>query len=201
MLHVHFAKCDAQKWFRRLKNQSKLSSKGFKIHQKINSPAVVLQRTPSNLMFSKICYFLTIFGTPNRTKIDQKMLKSWFCKKHIFEDDFLSNFRRCGFRKCLQNQQFVQHFSKTSILQKSCSRLDGSSIFRVRSLQKNIKKRFEKAFQNNIKNTCPEIEFWQPFWAPKSSNMAPKSDAERSLFRDAMQPAQKSSQVNGSRRL
>ena len=129
------------------------------------------------------------------------MLKSWFCKKHIFEDDFLSNFRRFGFRKCFPNQPFFQHFSKTSILQKSCSRLDGSSIFRVRSLQKILKKRFEKAFQNNIEKTCQKIEFWRPFWPPKSSNMAPKSDAKRSLFRDAMETARKSSETNGAHRL
>ena len=103
------------------------------------------------------------------------MLKSWFWKKHIFEDDFLSNFRRFGFRKCLQNQPFFQHFSKISILQKSCSRLDGSSMFRVRSLQKPTKNRFENAFQNNIEKTCQKIEFWQPFWPPKSASWPPKS--------------------------
>ena len=36
---------------------------------------------------------------------------------------------------------------------------------------------------------------------PKSSEILPKSDAERSLFRDAMQPASKSPQVNGNHRL
>ena len=35
----------------------------------------------------------------------------------------------------------------------------------------------------------------------KSFEIAPKNDAERSLFRDAMQLAKKSSEVNGSRRL
>ena len=152
-------------------------------------------------MFSKICDFLMIFGAPDRTKIDQKMLKSWFWKKHIFEDDLLSNFRRFGFRKCFQNRQFFQHFSKTPILPKLCSRLDVSSIFRVRSLQKTTKKRIEKAFQNNIEKRCQKIEFWHPFWLPKSSNLAPKSDAKRSLFRDAMQLARKSSEGNGGRRL
>ena len=33
---------------------------------------------------------------------------------------------------------------------------------------------------------------------PKSIKILPKSDVERSLFRDAMQPANKSSEVNGS---
>ena len=37
--------------------------------------------------------------------------------------------------------------------------------------------------------------------APKSFKIAPQSDARRSLFRDAMQIAKKSSQTNGARRL
>ena len=36
---------------------------------------------------------------------------------------------------------------------------------------------------------------------PKSIEISPKSDVKRSLFRDAMEIARKSSEVNGGRRL
>ena len=51
------------------------------------------------------------------------------------------------------------------------------------------------------KKTCQEIKIWRLFWLPKSSNMAPESNAKRSLFRDAMEIASKSPQGNGRHRL
>ena len=44
-------------------------------------------------------------------------------------------------------------------------------------------------------------KFWPPCWPLKSAEIAPQSDAERSLFRDAMQIASKSAEVNGARAL
>ena len=52
-------------------------------------------------------------------------------------------FRRFCSRQCIQNRRFFDYFSKTLILQKSCSRLDGSSIFQVSS--KNDQKSMPKS--------------------------------------------------------
>ena len=59
---------------------------------------------------------------------------------------------------------------------------------------------FEKVVKN-IEKGSSKIKFWPPCWLSKSSEIPPKSDAKRSLFRDAMEIARKSPQVNGTRRL
>ena len=44
---------------------------------------------------------------------------------------------------------------------------------------------------------CSKIKFGHRFWVPKTTKIAPKSDAKRSLGRDAMETARKSSEING----
>ena len=62
------------------------------------------------------------------------------------------------------------------------------------------KKRCKNDIWKNFEKNASKIEFWRPFGAPKSSEIAPKSDAERSLFRDAMQLVRGSAEINGNRR-
>ena len=71
------------------------------------------------------------------------------------------------------------------------------AIFLVLSLPKSTKFRCQNAFENDIAKKGSKIGFGHRFWGPKTTKIAPKSDAERSLFRDAMQLARKSSQING----
>ena len=54
----------------------------------------------------------------------------------------------------------------------------------------------QKRYQKKHRKNASKIEFWPPCWPPKSAEIPPKSDAERSLFRDAMQIANKSSEIN-----
>ena len=42
-----------------------------------------------------------------------------------------------------------------------------------------------------------KIQFGHRFWPPKTFQIDPKNDVNRSLFRDAMEPTRKSSQTNG----
>ena len=63
------------------------------------------------------------------------------------------------------------------------------------------KKRCKNDIKKNIEKNCSEIEFLLLCWPLESFEIAAKSDAEPSLFRDAMEIASKSSQVNGSHRL
>ena len=55
-----------------------------------------------------------------------------------------------------------------------------------------------KQYQKKHRKNASKIEFWPPCWPPKSSEILPKSDAERSLFRDAMEIARASSEINGT---
>ena len=81
-------------------------------------------------------------------------------------------------------------------------------IFQVASLQKNIQNRCENAFEKNFEKNLAKIDFGLHFGIPKPPEILPKSfeillenDVERSLFRDAMQIAKKSSEVNVPRPL
>ena len=60
-----------------------------------------------------------------------------------------------------------------------------------------MKFRCKKAFENDIEKKGSKIEFGHRFWFPKTTKIAPKSDAKRSLFRDAMELTRKSSETNG----
>ena len=142
-----------------------------------------------------------IFGPQNGSEIVKKRIKIYVENKHIFRIDFLFNFFRFGFQKYSQYRCFFEPFLKTSILRKSCSRRGESSIFKVRSLKKSTQHRCANAFEKNIEKMNLEHRFSRLFWPPQTSKIAPKSDAKRSLFRDAMETARKSSEVNGTRPL
>ena len=140
-------------------------------------------------------------STEKRRKIDVG-------KQHVLGDDFFSNFRRFGIRKWNQHRPFFVTFSKSSILQKSCSRRGESSIFQVSSVQKSKKNRCQNALQTNFEKNAQKSSFCVHFGFPKppqiastTSKIALQSDAERSLFRDAMQTTRKSSEINGNRGL
>ena len=71
-----------------------------------------------------------------------------------------------------------------------------------------MKNRCENAFEKNIEQKLSKIDLGINFGLPKppkiaskTSKIALQSDAERSLFRDAMKIARKSSEVNGTHRL
>ena len=92
---------------------------------------------------------------------------------------------------------FFGSLSKKLILRKSLFSLRKMAIFLVSSFQKSTKFRCQNAFENDIEKKGSKIEFGHRFGLPKTTKMAPKSDVERSLFRDAMGPTRKSSEVNG----
>ena len=96
---------------------------------------------------------------------------------------------------------FFAPLSKTPILQKSLFFLRKIAIFVGWSPHKSIKNRCKNDIKKNIEKKNSKIEFWPPCWLLKSSEICSKSDAKRSLFRDAMELAKKSSEVNGPRRL
>ena len=58
------ARRDSKKRFWRLKNHSKSSSEGLKIHPKSRSKAIMLERTPSNIIFFEDLRFFFDFWTP-----------------------------------------------------------------------------------------------------------------------------------------
>ena len=118
-----------------------------------------------------------------------------------FEMEFYCNFPRFGFRKWTQNSMVFASLLKKLVLQKSLFFLRKIAIFLVSSFQKSTKFRCQNAFENDIEKKGSKIEFGHRFGSPKPIKMAPKSDVKRSLFRDVMQPARKSSQCNGGRRL
>ena len=93
---------------------------------------------------------------------------------------FFSIFHGFGLRKRLQNRGFFALFSKTSISQKSCSRVGGSSIFKVRSLSKPAKNRYQNALEKSIAKKTPKNRFWPPFWPPKPFQNRPNIEKRRS---------------------
>ena len=105
-------------------------------------------------------------------------------------------------------QLFFGTFSKTSILRKCSETLAVRTKIKVRSLQKRKKNHQKIDSQTHSKKASkksfPEIDFGLHFDLrnpPKTFKIAPKSEAKRSLFRDAMQLARKSAEINGRRRL
>ena len=98
-------------------------------------------------------------------------------------------------------QCFFWSLSKKLILWNALFFANTISIFLVLSLQKSIKFRCQNACENDIKKKGSKIEFGHRFWPPQTTKIAPKSDAKRSLFRDAVETARNSSEVNGPQRL
>ena len=96
---------------------------------------------------------------------------------------------------------FFHIFIQTSFLQKSWFSLREIANFEVLSLKNSTENRCKNAIESNVEKNDSKIEFWHRFWPPKTSKIAPKCDLKRSLFRDALRLAKKSSQGNGPRRL
>ena len=186
----------------------KIGTGGLKIYQN-RAPSVskALQKTIlkhycfrgrlRTSFFPKNMDFLPVFGLQNGSKIQIKRLKINVEKQHVFGDDFSLKFLHFGLRKWTPNRRFCVPLSKTPILQKPLFLLGEIAIFQVRRLKKTNKNRCKSALQKNIKKKGSKIEFWHPFWSPKTSKIAPPSNAKPSLFRDAMQTTCNSSQING----
>ena len=70
---------------------------------------------------------------------------------------------------------------------------------------KNDQKSMPTSHSKNSSKKTSQNSILGPFCPPqnlrKTTKIAPRSDVKRSLFRDAMQTAKKSSEVNGNRRL
>ena len=129
--------------------------------------------------------------------MSEKSLKSEVKKQCVFGCDFRGFFLRFGLRKCSPNRAFLVFLSKTPILQKSLFCLSEIAIFQDFGLKKSSQNRYQNAFQNNIEKKGSNIGFRPPFWPRKTSKIASKSDAKRRLFRDAMETAPDSAQING----
>jgi hypothetical protein len=71
----------------------------------------------------------------------------------------------------------------------------------IRACEKSPKIDAEIVFEKQLQKSLPNFEFGLHFALPKPSRIATKSVLKRSSFRDAMQPARNSAQINGSRRL
>ena len=70
---------------------------------------------------------------------------------------------------------------------------------------KNDQKSMPTSHSKNSSKKTSQNSILGPFWPPqnfrKTTKIAPRSDVKRSLFRDAMQPARKSAEINEGRRL
>ena len=119
-------------------------------------------------------------------------------KTNAFLNRFLLDFVSFCLRKWSENSMFFGALSKKLILWKSLFSSRKIAIFLVLSFQKSIKFRCQNAFENDIEKKGSQIEFGHRFGLPKTTKIAPKSDAERSLFRDAMQTARKSCEGGGA---
>ena len=78
-------------------------------------------------------------------------------------------------------------------------------IFRISNLRKPMKNRYQNVFEKTSPKNLLKATFCVHLGLPKPLKIAPKtieipsrSDAERSLLRDAMQLANKSLEVNGA---
>ena len=109
-------------------------------------------------------------------------------KQHVLGDDFFSNFRRFGIRKWSQHRPFFVTFSKTSILQKSCSRRGESSIFQVSSVQKSKKNRCQNALQNNFEKNAQKSSFCVNFGFPKPRKSTRKATQNEARFATLWKP-------------
>ena len=141
-----------------------------------------------------------IFGFENGAKIQEKMLKMRCEKIMHFSIDFYWNFLRFGLRTWKENSLFFGSSSKKPILLKSLFFQWKIAIFLLWSFQNWSKFRCKFFFERYIGKNDSKIEFGHRFWPPKTSKIGPRSDVKRSLFRDAMQTARKSSKINGRRR-
>ena len=102
-------RCGTQKnrcW--RLKNQTKSSSQGLKIHPKSSSKAIVLQRTLSNINFFENLWFFDDFWIPKYTQHQRKTPSNSMLKNNTFLD---SIFEWIFFVLASENEGKIEQFS------------------------------------------------------------------------------------------
>lgn len=143
--------------------------------------------------FRKIVIFQWFLESKNRRKnAENAMLKN-----NAFFNRFLWEFFSFWLPKNgMKFHCFFGSLSKKQILWKSLFFHKKIAIFLVLSFQNWSKLRCKFLFENYIGKKSSKIEFGHRFWFPKSSKIGPRSDVKQSLFRDAMEPTRKSSQVN-----
>ena len=141
-----------------------------------------VQDASQNQFLERLGRFLMNFGRglgpqslPKWSQNQKKRPKFHHENKHVFWYDFLSNFHGLGIQKWLQNRSFFDNVLKTSILWKSCSRRGGSSIFRVRSLQKTSKIDAEIACEKKLPKNISKIDFDLHFGLPKPPKITPRA--------------------------
>ena len=143
---------DSKKRFWRLKNHSKSSSKGLKIHAKSSSKAIVLQRTPLNIIFFWNIYdFLMIFRLQNALKIRGKTLQIRCFKTTRFWIRISNGFSLFWPPKTKAKSSNLSIFIENTNFAKIIVFLKGNHYFLIRSLEKSTKIGCSNAMKNNIK--------------------------------------------------
>ena len=97
-----------KKRFWRLKNHSKSSSEGLKIHPKRSSKAIVLQRTPSNIIFFEYLQFSDDFWTPKCTSNSRKNPSNSMLQNNTFLD---SNLKRIFYVLASENERQIEQLA------------------------------------------------------------------------------------------
>ena len=172
------------------------------------------QNPPSKLPRKKIEFsrLFSIFGgsrpSQNRAKITknrQKALKNPSQKNRCFLIQFFLEFSWFGPPKMEPKSTFFHYFFENVDLVKIVLPSRRNCYFSGSEPQKNDQKSMPKrARKKDRKNTSQKSILASILGSktfPKSIKISPKSIVKRSLFRDAMEIAWKSSQVNGRRRL
>ena len=193
------------------KNSQNSTSKSSKFVMRNASAAGLPQRTLSKLDFHD---FLSIFEAPGASQnwakiseIRKKTLKIRRWKKHAVQHYFFTIFLRFNLLKRLPNRAFFQYVLKTSILRKSlrntgCAHKNQGSDFKKtrKSAKKSKPKHSREKHRKRTSQKSILASILAPQTLPKRLEKRPGTAARRSLFRDAMEIASKSSQVGGSRR-
>ena len=195
----------------RPKRSPNSTSKNFKFVMRNTSAAGLPQRTLSKIDFFD---FLSIFEAPGASqnwakiaKIRKKTLKIRRWKKHAVQHYFFTIFLRFNLLKKLPNRAFFQYVLKTSILRKSlrntgCAHKNqGSDFQKTKKICKKSKpKRVREKHRKKTSQKSILASILAPQTLPKRLEKRPGTAARRSLFRDAMEIARRSSEAGGSRR-
>ena len=142
-------------------------------------------------------WFFNEFWLPKRTQNRRKNVENAMRKNNTFLNQFLLEFSSLWLPKMEKKLLFFGSLSKKLISWKPLFFHMGIAIFLVLSFRTWTKFRCKIFFENYIGKNGSKIEFGHRFWSPKTTKIAPKSDAKRSLFRDAMEITPESSEING----
>merc|ERR1712078_874890 len=172
------------------------------------------QNPSSKLPCKKIEFlrFFSIFGrsraSQNRAKITKnrkKVLKNPSQKNACFLIQSFLEFSRFSPPKMKPKSVFFHYIFENVDVVKIVLPSKRNCCFSGSEPQKNdhksVPKRARKKDRKNTSQKSILASILDSKTLPKSIKIPPKSDVKRSLFRDAMQTARKSSQGNGSRRL